>query len=140
MKEWCVKDVLLAMEMAKWVNGLAPWQVIAHLTFSWEASLPSAQRCYERFMKRQMPGVSYFYACERNPARDGFHVHCLWMDCRSVNRRHVWSEWFARYGRARIEPVKDQGDVSGYCAKYVTKEGAWWDVKIQPHLMTKGNI
>jgi hypothetical protein len=70
-------------------------------------------------------GVSYFYALEQNPGRDGFHVHALWCDCKSKSRRAIWQTWFNRYGRARIEPVNNRDDVADYCAKYVTKEGAW---------------
>ncbi len=25
------------------------------------------------------------------------------------------------------EPVNNHDDVAGYCAQYVTKEGAWWN-------------
>jgi hypothetical protein len=52
------------------VYSLAPWRVIAHLTFQWEASLSSAQRCYEKFMRRELLGVSYFYAIEENPGNE----------------------------------------------------------------------
>jgi hypothetical protein len=122
-----------AMQMAEWVHSLAPWQVISHLTFRWEASLESGRRCFEKFMRRHLPQVSYFYALEENPCRDGFHVHALWGDAGGVFRREAWATWFKRYGRARIEPVRDQGDVTSYCAKYVTKERAWWNVKLQWH-------
>jgi hypothetical protein len=122
-----------AQQMSDWVNWLAEWQVIAHLTFSWECSMDSGRRVYERFMKRHLGRVSYFYALEQNPARDGFHVHALWADAGTVFRKEAWSAWFTRYGRARIEPVRYQQDVSGYCAKYVCKERAWWDVKLQWH-------
>jgi hypothetical protein len=27
--------------------------------------------------------------------------------------------------------VNNRDDVADYCAKYVSKEGAWWDVKLQ---------
>jgi hypothetical protein len=84
-------------------------------------------------MRRHLPQVSYFYALEQNPSRDGFHVHALWADTASVFRKEVWAAWFKRYGRARIEPVRSFEDVSGYCSKYVTKEGAWWNVKLQWH-------
>jgi len=77
-----------------------------------------------------MRGVSYFYALERNPQRDGFHIHAVWCDCKNFSRRRVWKTWFERYGRNRIEPVNSQTDVTDYVAKYVTKEGAWWDVKL----------
>ena len=69
-----------------------------------------------------------------------FHAHSLWVDCASKSRRDVWRTWFDRYGRARIEPVRDKEDVTGYCSKYVTKQGAWWDLKVQPHLLKRGFI
>jgi hypothetical protein len=116
--------------MAHWVDELAPWQVIAHHTFAWEASIWSAQKSYERFMRKEVPGVSYFYALEENPSRDGHHVHALWADCEAVHRSAIWEHWKARYGRNRIEPVRSVEDVVSYCSKYVTKERAWWNVKL----------
>jgi hypothetical protein len=125
-----IKAAELAVAMGDWVHSLAPWQVISHLTFAWEASVWSAQRCYEKFMRTEMRGVSYFYALEQNPGRDGYHAHALWMDCKNMRRTEIWDKWFHRYGRARIEPVNSRDDVSDYCAKYVCKEGAWWNVKL----------
>lgn len=122
-----------ASTMADWVNWLAPWQVISHLTFSWEASLDAGRKAYEKFMAKHLGRLSYFYALEQNPGRDGFHVHALWADAGTLFRKSAWSEWFNTYGRARIEPVRRYEDVSGYCAKYVTKEGSWWNVKLQWH-------
>ena len=118
------------IEMGDWVHSLAPWQVVAHLTFAWEASVWSAERCYLKFMRTEMRGVSHFYALEENPGRDGYHVHAPWVDCQNMRRTEIWEKWFHRYGRARIEPVNSRDDVSDYCAKYVTKEGAWWGVKL----------
>jgi len=128
-----LKAAQLNIEMGDWVHSLAPWQVISHLTFSWEASIWSAQRCYEKFMRNEMRGVSYFYALEQNPGRDGFHAHALWCDCKNKSRQHTWRSWFERYGRNRIEPVNNRDDVADYCAKYVCKEGAWWNVKLFSH-------
>lgn len=128
-----LKAAQLNIEMGDWVYSLAPWQVISHLTFSWEASIWSAQRCYEKFMRTEMRGVSYFYALEQNPGRDGYHAHALWCDCKGKSRQHVWRSWFERYGRNRIEPVNNRDDVADYCAKYVCKEGAWWNVKLLSH-------
>jgi hypothetical protein len=125
-----VKAAELAVAMGDWVHSLAPWQVISHMTFQWAASVWSAQRCYEKFMRTELRGVSYFYAIEENPGRDGHHIHALWVDCLNRRRKDIWREWFDRYGRNRIEPVKNRDDVSDYCAKYVTKEGAWWNVNL----------
>ena len=116
--------------MAEWVNTLANWKVIAHHTFVWEASIWSAQKSYERFMDRECRDLSYFYAIEENPGRDGHHVHALWAECESVQRSRVWELWKQRYGRNRIEPVRSVNDVSSYCSKYVTKAGAWWNVRL----------
>jgi hypothetical protein len=116
--------------MVSWVDGLAPWRVIAHHTFAWEASIWSAQKSYERFMAKSCKGLSYFYAVEENPSRDGHHVHALWADCEGVQRSDIWSRWKSLYGRNRIEPVRSLADVAAYCSKYVTKEGAWWNVKL----------
>lgn len=123
------------MARADWVLSLAPWNVIAHLTFRWEVSLDGARRGYERFMKRALPQVSYFYAEERNPQRDGYHVHALWHG--NIFRREAWASWFERFGRARIEPIKSRADGVDYCAKYVIKEEAWWNVKLQWDLAQK---
>jgi hypothetical protein len=126
------------LEMSAWVSGLAHWQVIAHHTFVWEASIWSAQKSYEKFMKRECKDVSYFYACEENPSRDGHHVHALWADSTGVHRSHIWERWKERFGRNRIEPVKSRDDVVSYCSKYVTKEGAWWNVKlVSPELFNR---
>ena len=65
-----LKVAQLHITMGDWVHSLAPWQVISHMTFAWEASISSAQRCYEKFMRTEMWGVSYFYALEQNPGRD----------------------------------------------------------------------
>ena len=125
-----VKAAHLNITMGNWVASLADWQVISHLTFSWESSIWSAQRAYEKFMRTEMRGVSYFYALEQNPGRDGYHAHALWCDCKNMHRKSIWQKWFDRYGRNRIEPVNSQTDVTDYVSKYVTKEGAWWNVKL----------
>jgi len=117
--------------MFQWVRGLAFWDVIAHLTFRWEASIPSTQRCFEKFMRLKLPGVSYFYAIEQNPNRLGNHVHCLMANTAGMSRQKAWDAWFKKYGRNRIEPVKNSDDVASYCSKYVTKElDTWWNVKL----------
>lgn len=134
-------------QMAGWVSSLAPWQVVAHLTWRDRVgqdgiargiSVTSASRCFEKFMSRQLPHLSYFYAVEPNPSRYGTHVHALWADAKGVYRKEAWASWFKRFGRARIEPVRNCDDVSSYLSKYVTKrsdglDGVWWNVKLQWH-------
>lgn len=56
-----------------------------------------------------------------------------WFCLRRKSRKQTWRSWFERYGRNRIEPVNNRDDVADYCAKYVCKEGAWWNVKLLSH-------
>ena len=95
-----------------------------------------------KFMRRELEGASYFAALERNPSRDGYHSHVLLAGCRSVNRKlEIWTPWFQRYGRSRVEPIRGgSGDVANYCAKYVTKEGdaSWWWPHVQEHHRGEG--
>lgn len=126
----------LAGEMARFVSGLADWRVFATHTFCWEASLWSSRRVYERFMREALAGVSYFYAIEENPSRDGHHVHAMW-DSLDAPRKATHKEWLKRYGRNRIEPVRGYLDVLNYCSKYVVKERAWWDFKLSRSRVSK---
>jgi len=125
-----VKSGLLLDAMSNWVCGLAEWQVIAHLTFPWEASLNSARRCHDRFMSRSHPDLDYFYAEEKNPSRPGYHIHELLYRPMGILCKGLWSDWFEKYGRCRFELIRSMDDVTGYCAKYVLKEQAWWNVRI----------
>lgn len=120
-------------QMATWVSWLAPWQVILHGTWRWEASVWSAQRAVEKFRLKHLSRCSFFYALEENPGRDGYHVHGLLADCTAIYWKDIWAAWCKRYGRFRSEPVRSTEDVTRYCAKYVTKERAWWDVFLQWH-------
>jgi hypothetical protein len=110
-------------------------------------------------MRAHLPTVSHFYAIEPNPSRDGHHVHAIWTDP-LVKRSQCWSEWFTKYGRARIEPIgwrpiKDRSsylitaegalagrslggecssallNVADYVAKYLMKDRSWWDVSLK---------
>lgn len=121
------------LQRVEWIHTLAPWEVMATFTFRWQSSLDSTRRIFEKFMARKLPQISYFYSVEGNPCRDGFHVHSLWGDSRGVFRKDVWADWFQRYGRARIEPVRSVRDSEDYASKYLCKPNAWWNVKLQWH-------
>jgi hypothetical protein len=123
------------LQKVQWIRDLAPWQLMNTLTFRWEASLWSTKRAFDRFMNKKCPRASYFMSVERNPSRDGHHLHSLWADVGGVYRKDVWAAWFGKFGRARIEPVRDENDACAYASKYLCKapEEAWWDVKLQWH-------
>jgi hypothetical protein len=81
--------------MGDWVHGLAPWQVISHLTFSWEASFDSARRCYEKFMRTDIHLQTPIYRpTEAFTPNDTGVCHC----CQSVEI--VDTEFVSRFGVA----------------------------------------
>lgn len=134
------------LEMANWLQRLAPWQVMAH--FTWRDKVfyhrdgtpkpcgvkqDTARRYYEKFMAKEFPRLSYFYAIEENPSRDGHHIHALFSDSKSLHRSEMWKLWFDKFGRNKVEPISSKQDVVDYVTKYVTKDSAWWNVKLQWH-------
>lgn len=130
-----MQSVLDRYQRVQWIESLAPWSVMFTGTFRWEASVWSAGRCFEKFMHKRLPGVSWFEAIERNPSRYGYHVHALWADCKGVFRKEEWASWFKKYGRCKIELVRNKGDVSEYASKYLSKPNDWWNVYLQWHRM-----
>jgi hypothetical protein len=125
-----LRDRSIVAATAEWVNGLCGWNWIGHFTFRFEASIWSTQKRFPEFISAVAPDLSCFYAVEQNPSRDGHHVHALIGNTRELRRKAIWRAWFERYGRNRIEPIRSADDVAGYCAKYVCKRRAWWDVAI----------
>ena len=122
------------LRVADWVGSLAPWSLFFTGTFEGEFSEASSVRAYERFMRKYLADVSYFFVIERNPSRAGHHVHALFADCESTQRSTVWAHWKRIYGRNRLEPVRSHGDVTDYCSKhcgeYLTKGHGWYNLKL----------
>jgi len=116
-------------EMSKFVWELASWRVFATFTFRWSASVESARRCFERFVRRSIPNVSFFFAIELHPGGHGGHVHALF-DRDDFPRKAVWSAWKKRYGVNRVEPIKGFQNVCDYVAKYVVKDHSWWNFSL----------
>lgn len=128
------------LQRVAWIESLvAPdgWEVMSTFTFRWEASVESARRCFTRWIRKRLPGVSWYYAIEANPSREGCHVHSLWADASGFRRKALWQEALKRWGFARIEPVRSKRDSSDYASKYLTKTDGWFDVYLQWHRMQK---
>lgn len=144
---------VLRLEMAGWVDGLVPWQVFGTLTFKPRAAFQSGKKFYservqqpalrvgtsyvagaeifERMMSRSHPDTDYFYATETNPGLVvGSHIHTLLRRPMGIYRKEFWKQWDEKHGFAEFQPIRSRDDVVSYCAKYVTKERTWWNVKI----------
>lgn len=151
-EEWTQREKIVGA-MAVFVQGLVPkWEDYGTFTFAAPYSQNAAVKAWERFMRTRLPGVRYFYAIEDNPSRQGTHVHALTRGLGIIRRKDVWKEWFELYGRNRITPIlsrlipvrttsdgyewrtdliPDDGiTVPAYVAKYVVKEGAWWNFSV----------
>ena len=106
-------------------------------------SQPAAMRAFQKFIKNTDEyRASAIYFTEPNPSRAGHHLHALiqfhdeqvGLDGRSDSAYTMWRAWYNRYGRNRVEKIRNQGDVEEYvtkhCAKYATKHvsqgGEWW--------------
>jgi len=118
-------------EVEAWVHKLAPWDVWFTGTFRYPIyKCDVASGITERFMAHNLPARPVFYAVEWHPGGHGCHVHALIASSGSCYRSGLWRSWFDRYGRARVEPVKQADQVSSYCAKYCIKQAfarGWWN-------------
>jgi len=97
----------------------------------------AALKAFRNFMVRGFVDCDYFVAVEPNPSSDGHHLHGLIWRKEELFRSGMWRKWYDRFGRARIEPVRDQGQVVSYCSKYNVKrifaQGSdlTWDICIR---------
>lgn len=124
----------LNFEFTNWLHSLAPWELFFTGTFSWESTNQAAQRGFEKFMKKEMPGVTYFYVTEKNPSRPGYHIHALISGAETYLRKAIWKKWYKRFGINKLEPVRSRAKVEKYttkhCANYLTKGYGWYNFKI----------
>ena len=132
----------LRSDLVDWICTLADWNTFHTGTFEGEFSEWSAHRAFERWCRRMIPDRPWFYVTEPNNHRAGHHIHTL-MDLGNARRKPLWSDWFRRYGRNKVEPVKSRDDVAGYLSKhaasYLVKGTGWFNVNISAsyecHLM-----
>ena len=100
--------------------------------FSEDASI----RATKRFLKRHMKEYSYFFVAEKNPGREGHHVHCLLIPPAGlrVNVRKLSGKWWSAYGWNKFERIRSKSDVTSYCTKhvceYLNKGDGWYEIEI----------
>lgn len=71
-----------------------------------------------------------FWAAEKFDVREGFHFHAL-MKVQWITPTDVWAWYFPRYGRCQVidnTEIDRRQSASWYCAKYVTKRLADYDI------------
>ena len=96
----------------------------------------NAKRYFERVMRTAYPEYSWFYVVEPNPSRSGHHVHALLMPPTGVQCSHaeMGKLWWNKYGWNKVEDIRSNKDVTGYCTKhvvrYLNKGGGWYNIEI----------
>ncbi len=106
------------------------WELFATMTFRRPRDLFEASVAYHRWMDRVLPRVTHLWAVEKNPGSPGHHVHALWAGTEDLYRKEVWKKAFEELGRSRLEPIRSNKDVLYYLTKYVLKDGALIDWKL----------
>jgi len=102
------------------------WDYFATVTFRTERKDPYI--AVQRVIETSGNPSRGFYAVEPH-STGALHVHAiLAYDDMSPRVKEfmpytLWSDYFKRFGRSKVERVREQSDVSNYCAKYVTKRG-----------------
>jgi hypothetical protein len=117
------------------------WEAFGTFTFRLNFSVETASRTFEDFVVREIPWVKCFYAVELHKVH-GAHLHALFAGLGEVTTRpgargrtlvtsmqgvNVWDAWHYQQGRNSVELGCDTTAMCRYCAKYITKECAWWN-------------
>lgn len=111
-----------------------PWDAWGTLTFAaGEFTHEAASRAFARFARHfttHHPIGTWFVGHEVG-ARGRLHLHCLlgqMMERTPEARSALWEWWFKRYGRAQVLGYDPEKGAAHYCAKYVSKELAHYDL------------
>ena len=123
-------------EFLDWISGMANWTTKYDTTFKFPCDEFRAEKLFRKFMHDHLPSSTYFFAVEQNPNQPDHalggglkrpcHIHALtdtpWKHYKLVKRvlrKDIWKLWFEKYGRNRLEPVRNLRDARDYCAKKI---------------------
>lgn len=112
-----------------WLNRYK-WDWWATFTFRRDIGPAGAKKSLTRFLSQQKRGATWFQALEWHRYRDSVHIHSLVGNVSDLRRLSVMDEWFKKYGIARIWPYQEEKGARYYLSKYIIKELADWDFKI----------
>ena len=123
-------------EFLDWVDHMAPWSTKWDSNTKFPCDEFRAVKLFEKFMHQELPSTTYIYFVELNPRQPIYtrgggikrpcHVHALtdtnWgilKEQKNVMRRDIWSRWFLKYGRLKLEPLKSRKDAMEYASKSI---------------------
>jgi len=116
--------------LSEWLQ-VFPWVYFLTVTFRWWARPEQAQQHFE-YIRRALAWSHperLFLGAELHIKGD-LHVHGLLgfgpgayvAGFGYPRATDIWTPLFERFGRSKVEAVRDKSAVAAYCTKYVTKE------------------
>jgi len=116
--------------LSEWLQ-VFPWNYFLTVTFRWWARPEQSQTHFEyirRSVARYHP-ERLFLGAELHTKGD-LHIHGLYAQGEGTavapqgypRATDLWSVFFRRFGRSKVEVVHSKSAVVSYCTKYVTKE------------------
>ena len=140
--------------LAEYLDSL-PWDFFMTGSTSYSLSLPSSRRLAERYFVMMPDGSRFFFVSEKFEARDSYHIHGL-LDLQGSDLREDrartgvlsqlwqlatgnrcvsndsdgirWEIW----NQIDLRPYMKSVGASGYCAKYINKKQADYDLLTNP--------
>lgn len=128
-----------AQEMGNWLNNMqfdesgelsTPWDYWFTGTFKYEATLKSARRASQNFIKSVNPDIA-FWGTEAGKETGRNHIHGL-LHFRTLTpppAKTLWNWWFTRYGRAHVDKFEQEKGAVHYVSKYVAKQMTDYDLQ-----------
>jgi hypothetical protein len=129
-KEMAYGEVVASLGCDTYLTGTFRNKVVNRGGFEFEVGygVESAAKAFRRFVARNVPGCRSVYAVEKNPSREGHHVHALLRLSGRVRRDELWEDWWDKYGTNRIVPVEQIGGVAAYVSKYCVTGFYEWGI------------
>jgi hypothetical protein len=124
------------------------WEWFLTLTFREPQESFRAHRLFRRFAgqinRAAGNSVAWFMVFEYGSRLGRLHIHALMLNVAHLSRFHWMEEWNKVAGYARILPFAQGKGAAFYCAKYVTKSAAEWEIvgvptAVQQVLALSGN-
>ena len=117
------RNYKLQQEYTNWLSS-EKWDYFFTGTFRDSYTANSARKAGERFFRKFTNKELVVLFIESGSLYGEIHLHGLlrFDPFQKPSARLIWSRWFEKYGRAKVEIIKSRKDVASYCCKYVTKE------------------
>jgi hypothetical protein len=140
--------------LAEYLDSL-PWDFFLTGSTGNELTLKSARRLAERYFSMMPAGSRFFFVSEKFEVKDGYHIHGL-LDLQGSDLRQdrsrtgVLSRWWQLatgnkcifddndrirweiWNQIDLRPYMKSVGASGYCAKYINKKQADYDLLTNP--------